>query len=52
MARVKVAQKTTYTDLLSWPDDGRRYELYDGELCVIPSPLLTHQDAAQALFVL
>ena len=50
MARVKVAQKTTYTDLQSWPDDGRRYELYDGEVCVIPSPLLMHQDAVQARY--
>jgi Uma2 family endonuclease len=52
MALVRVAQRVTYTDLQSWPDDGRRHELYDGEVWVIPSPLLMHQDAAQTLFVL
>jgi Uma2 family endonuclease len=26
-----------------WPDDGRRYELYDGEVFVVPSPLPLHQ---------
>jgi hypothetical protein len=25
------------------PDDGNRYELYDGELRVVPSPILRHQ---------
>ena len=53
MALVRVAQpKVTYTDLQAWPDDGRRYELYDGEVEAIPSPLLIHQDAAQEIFVL
>jgi Uma2 family endonuclease len=32
-----------YTDLEQWPDDGRRYELYDGEVFVVPSPIPRHQ---------
>ncbi len=36
-------QQATYSDLVSWPDDGRRYELYDGEVYVAPAPLPRHQ---------
>jgi Uma2 family endonuclease len=32
-----------YTDLVQAPEDGRRYELYDGEVHVVPSPLPRHQ---------
>ncbi|MBI3493436.1 MAG: DUF1211 domain-containing protein [Acidobacteria bacterium] len=40
MTPVQSAQrKVTYTDLESWPDDGRRYELYDGEVYVCPAPI-------------
>jgi Uma2 family endonuclease len=35
--------KVTYAELASWPDDGRRYELYDGEVHVVPAPLPRHQ---------
>jgi Uma2 family endonuclease len=28
-----------------WPEDGRRYELYDGEVWEMPSPTLQHQGA-------
>lgn len=35
--------KLTYRDYLTWPDDGRRYELYQGELHMVPSPSVTHQ---------
>jgi Uma2 family endonuclease len=33
----------SYADLERWPDDGRRYELYNGEVFVIPAPLTIHQ---------
>jgi hypothetical protein len=32
------------------PEDGRRYELYDGEVFVVPSPILRHQIVAQRLW--
>jgi Uma2 family endonuclease len=35
--------KLTYHDYLRWPDDGQRYELYEGELYVIPTPFVPHQ---------
>lgn len=40
-----------YTDLLTLPEDGRRYEIHDGELVVVPSPLPRHQLAARAIFL-
>ena len=33
----------TYKDLLELPDDGKRYEIIDGELYVAPSPTTKHQ---------
>lgn len=36
-------RKITYREVASWPDDGRRYELYDGEVSVVPAPLPRHQ---------
>lgn len=30
-------------DLAAMPDDGRRYELYDGEIYVSPAPVPAHQ---------
>ena len=44
-----VAQKLTYLDLLALPDDGRRYELIDGELIVVASPVTRHQQASKRL---
>jgi Uma2 family endonuclease len=37
------ATKLTYADYAALPDDGKRYELIDGELVVNPSPLPIHQ---------
>jgi hypothetical protein len=43
MAGVKAAQeRVSDADLKRWPD-GRRYELYDGEVFEIPSPIPLHQ---------
>jgi Uma2 family endonuclease len=41
----------TYDDLLALPDDGTRYEIIDGELVVMSSPLVTHQRVLQRLFI-
>src|SRR5262245_35667830 len=44
MAVVKAAvPRVSYADMERWPEDGRRYELYDGEVFEIPSPLPIHQ---------
>jgi Uma2 family endonuclease len=44
MASVEAAHShVTYADLERWPDDGKRYELYDGEVRVVPSPAFLHQ---------
>ena len=47
MRRMHAAdRRVTYAEMLEWPDDGRRYELYDGEVIVVPSPVLRHQRIA------
>jgi Uma2 family endonuclease len=38
-----VAPKFTYKDLQEMPDDGKRYQLIDGEAYVTPSPGRAHQ---------
>ena len=35
--------RVTFAELARWPDDGRQYELYDGEVIVVPSPFPRHQ---------
>ena len=42
----------TYRDYAALPDDGRRYELHQGELSVTPAPGTRHQGAVLALTVL
>jgi len=39
----------SYADLQQAPEDGRRYELYDGEVFVVPAPMPRHQLAVQNL---
>jgi Uma2 family endonuclease len=52
MAGVKAAQpRVSYADLERWPEDGRRYELYDGEVFEIPSPIPLHQVVSGRLFL-
>jgi Uma2 family endonuclease len=43
-------EEWTVDDLARMPDDGFRYELFDGVLVVSPSPFMPHQRAARALF--
>lgn len=42
--------RLTYADLVAFPDDGRRWELLDGEAFVVPSPDVRHQDIAGRLY--
>ena len=52
MAGVKAAQeRVSYADLERWPEDGRRYELYDGEVFEIPTPILLHQFVLGRLYL-
>lgn len=39
----------TYRDYEALPDDGRRYEIHDGELALTPAPSLDHQIILGAL---
>ena len=49
MRRVEVVKPPiSYADLQRMPDDGNRYELYDGELWVVPAPLLLLTNTAAA----
>ncbi|MCA1832909.1 MAG: Uma2 family endonuclease [Actinomycetota bacterium] len=41
----------TYEDFLTFPDDGVRREILEGELFVSPSPVLRHQDVAGLIYV-
>lgn len=46
------AQKTEWTAAMAraLPDDGKRYEVLDGELFVTPAPSLSHQNAVTRLW--
>src|SRR3990172_7592302 len=44
--------KLTYEDYVGLPDDGRRYEILDGELEVSPAPAPRHQVVSGNLFVI
>jgi len=39
----RVHPRVSYADLERTPEDGRRYELYDGEVYVVPAPIPRHQ---------
>jgi Uma2 family endonuclease len=41
----------TYADLETLPDDGKRYEILEGDLIVMPSPSLRHQRTIRHLCV-
>jgi Uma2 family endonuclease len=42
-------RRVSFADLQRMPDDGHRYELYDGELHVVPAPFPLHQLVVQRL---
>jgi Uma2 family endonuclease len=46
MPRVRL----TYEDYAALPDDGRRYEIHDGELSVTPAPGTRHQRISGTLY--
>jgi Uma2 family endonuclease len=52
MAVRVIPVKLTYRDYLTWPDDGRRYELYEGEAYMVPSPSVQHQRILRKLMLL
>ncbi len=43
------ADRLTYRDYLELPEDGRRYEILDGDLAVTPAPTTLHQHVSAAL---
>lgn len=43
--------KLTYADYAALPDDGRRWELIDGELTMTPAPKTRHQEILRRLVV-
>jgi hypothetical protein len=49
MGMPDMARKWNREMVLALPDDGNRYELFDGELLVTPSPAGLHQVAIAAL---
>lgn len=52
MAGTESRTRLTANDYYAMQDDGKRYELIDGELYEMPSPSPLHQDILQNLFML
>ena len=52
MAITKPAGTWTYDDLFSLPDDGRRYEIIEGELYEMPAPNWNHATTVMNLIAL
>ncbi|MCG8556271.1 MAG: Uma2 family endonuclease [Proteobacteria bacterium] len=48
-ASVPLRVVLTYEDYRRLPDDGRRYELFEGEVYVTPAPLVVHQRISRNL---
>ena len=45
----ELKRKLDYSDYVATPDDGKRYEILDGDLCVNPSPSPLHQRVSRRL---
>jgi Uma2 family endonuclease len=45
----ELKRKLEYSDLVATPDDGKRYEIIEGELYVTPSPNPVHQRVSKRL---
>jgi Uma2 family endonuclease len=52
MAITKLAGTWSYEDLISLPDDGRRYEIIEGELYEMPAPSWDHAVTIMNLILL
>lgn len=48
-SRTKPGVIFTYEDYAQFPDDGKRYEIIEGELFMVPSPMTKHQLVSQAI---
>ena len=46
-----VHPRVSFAEMERWPEDGRRYELYDGEVFEIPSPIPLHQMVSARLYL-
>ena len=46
-AMTAVNPRVNFAELQQWPDTECRYELYDGEIVVVPAPFPRHQRVAQ-----
>lgn len=51
MGMAHAAKRWTAQEVRKLPDDGRRYEVIDGELLVTPSPSASHQEVVRELIV-
>ncbi|MGH2759137.1 MAG: Uma2 family endonuclease [Actinomycetota bacterium] len=47
---IQPQRKLSYEDYARFPDDGRRWEVIDGEAFLVPSPDTEHQDVAGRLY--
>lgn len=52
MALTKPAGAWTYDDLITLPDDGRRYEIIEGALYEMPSPSIIHASVIARIITL
>ena len=49
MSDLTLPRRATYEDYKQFPDDGKRYEILDGEIHMTPSPSPRHQYASKRL---